>query len=318
MIGRMSSDQIHQSGLDVILDAQARLARTQEELAAGKRILTPSDDPVASAQIHNIKSELTRIETLQKNIGHAASELSMVEDSVASIENILMRARELAVRGANKSLSAQDREIIATEIDSLREQLIAAANTQSSNGDYIYAGFAVASAPYADDGVNAAFSGDNGTKSVNIAPGLTVQTRVLGSEVFGQGSAENGVLSAFETLAVLSAGLRGNVTAAITLLTHDGTAVTQEEAINIAIGALDSNLENVQSVRTDLGVRMNRVDEQQSLNENFNVRLRETLSGLEDLDYTKAITEMNLQMVALEAAQKAYTKTQNLSLFNYL
>ena len=90
------------------------------------------------------------------------------------------------------------------------------------------------------------------------------------------------------------------------------------DSINISMQALDSNLENVRSVRTDLGVRMNRVDDQQSLNENFNVRLQETLSGLEDLDYTKAITEMNLQMVALEAAQKAYTKTQSLSLFNYL
>ena len=67
-----------------------------------------------------------------------------------------------------------------------------------------------------------------------------------------------------------------------------------------------------------MGVRMNRVDDQQALNANFNVRLQETLSGLEDLDYTKAITEMNLQMVALEAAQMAYTKTQSLSLFNYM
>ena len=304
MIGRMSSDQIHQSGLDVILDAQARLARTQEELASGKRILNPSDDPVASAQIQNIKSELTRIETLQKNISHATSELAMVEDSVANVESILMRARELAVRGANDSLSAQDRDIIATEIDGLREQLIAAANTQSTNGDYIYGGFAVASAPYTDAGVNATFSGDAGVKAVNIAPGLTVETRVIGSDLFGQGSAATGTFNAFETLAVLSSGLRDKATAATTS--------------NAALSALDSNLENVRSVRTDLGVRMNRVDEQQSLNENFNVRLQETLSGLEDLDYTKAITEMNLQMVALEAAQKAYTKTQSLSLFNYL
>ena len=116
----------------------------------------------------------------------------------------------------------------------------------------------------------------------------------------------------------LSAGLRGNASAAITSLTNNGTAVTQDDAINISMQALDSNLENVRSVRTDLGVRMSRVDDQQSLNENFNVRLQDTLSGLEDLDYTKAITEMNLQMVALEAAQKAYTKTQSLSLFNYL
>ena len=63
---------------------------------------------------------------------------------------------------------------------------------------------------------------------------------------------------------------------------------------------------------------MNQVSEQQSLNEAFNIQLNDSLGDLEDLDYAKAISEMNLQMVALEAAQKAYTNTQNLSLFNYL
>ena len=63
--------------------------------------------------------------------------------------------------------------------------------------------------PYTDAGVNATFNGDTGVKAVNIAPGLTVETRVVGSELFGQGSATR-MLSAFESLAVLSAGLRGN------------------------------------------------------------------------------------------------------------
>ena len=318
MIGRMSSDQIHQSGLDVILDAQKKLSRTQEELASGKRLLTPADDPVATAQIQSIRSELSRIETMQSNISRASSELAMVEDSVANVEGLLMRARELAVRGANDSLSLQDREIIATEIDALREQLIAAANTQSSDGDYIYAGYAVSAAPYTDATVNATYAGDTGVRAINIAPGLTVNTRFAGEAVFGQGSAATGQLNAFEALAVLSSGLRGNASEAITSLTNNGNAVTQDEAINISMQALDTNLETVRSVRTQLGVRMNRVDDQQALNANFNVRLQETLSGLEDLDYTKAITEMNLQMVALEAAQMAYTKTQSLSLFNYM
>ena len=90
------------------------------------------------------------------------------------------------------------------------------------------------------------------------------------------------------------------------------------EPLHENIRKIDSNLENIRSVRTEFGVRMNRVEDQQVLNDNFNLRLQETLSGLEDLDYTKAITEMNLQMVALEAAQKAYTATQKISLFNYL
>ena len=61
MIGRMSSIQLHQGSLDVILDAQARLQRTQEELATGKRVLNPSDDPIAASQIMTIQSELSRI-----------------------------------------------------------------------------------------------------------------------------------------------------------------------------------------------------------------------------------------------------------------
>ena len=64
MIGRMSSMQLHQGSLDVILDAQARLQRTQEELASGKRILNPADDPIAASQmLMTIQSELSRIET---------------------------------------------------------------------------------------------------------------------------------------------------------------------------------------------------------------------------------------------------------------
>ena len=67
-----------------------------------------------------------------------------------------------------------------------------------------------------------------------------------------------------------------------------------------------------------LGSRMGLVEDQQLLNEAFNVQLKESLSGLEDIDYAKAISEMNLQMVALQAAQQTYSQTRDLNLFNYL
>ena len=77
-------------------------------------------------------------------------------------------------------------------------------------------------------------------------------------------------------------------------------------------------MNTVSDARSTLGVRMNQVSEQQSLNESFNLQLTKTLSGLEDLDYAKAISDMNLQLVALEAAQQAYTQSQSTSLFDYL
>ena len=318
MISRMSSNQIHMGSLEVILDAQAKLQRTQEEMASGKRLLKPSDDPVATAQIMQIRTELSRIETLQTNINSVSRELAMVETNLSGIENILMRARELAVRGSNDSLSSQDKALIATEIDALREQLISMANTKGTNGEYIYSGNAVNTAPYTDDAVTPVYGGDDELRAVNIAPGLTLESRVTGTEVFGEGTEATGELNAFEALSVLSAGLRGVAGEAITDLSHDGTDVTEDNATALAMSALDANLESLASVRTEIGVRMNRVDDQRSINDAFNIKLQETLSGLEDLDYSKAITEMNLQMVALEAAQKAYTTTQNLSLFNYL
>lgn len=300
MINRMSSSQIHVSSLDVILDAQAKLQRTQEEMASGKRILNPSDDPVASSQIMQIQSELARIETLQSNANLAAGELAMVEGSVANVESILMRVKDLAIRAGSASLSAQDKETIAAEIDSLRDQLIAVANTQDSNGDYIYSGYAVETRPYTDAGLNATYGGDLGGRLITIASGLTVDVRVNGQALFGAGLAETGEYNAFEALGFLSTSIRA------------GTSV------DTYVNAVDDNLENVISVRASIGSEMVRVEDQQVLNDNFNLHLKEILSGLEDLDYTKAITEMNLQMVALEAAQKAYTATQKISLFNYL
>ena len=63
---------------------------------------------------------------------------------------------------------------------------------------------------------------------------------------------------------------------------------------------------------------MNRVEEQISLNASFNLQVESTISKLEDLDFATAVTELNLQLVALEAAQQTYIKTQGISLFNYL
>jgi flagellar hook-associated protein 3 FlgL len=72
------------------------------------------------------------------------------------------------------------------------------------------------------------------------------------------------------------------------------------------------------AVRADVGVRQNQVENQQSLNEDFNLQLEQTLSSVQDLDYAQAISELNLQLTALQAAQQAYVKVQGLSLFNYL
>jgi flagellar hook-associated protein 3 FlgL len=81
---------------------------------------------------------------------------------------------------------------------------------------------------------------------------------------------------------------------------------------------IDNAIEKILTVQADVGTRMRRAEMQTDTNDAFNYQLQETLSGLQDLDYAEAISRLNIQMLALQAAQQTFAKTQNMSLFNYL
>ena len=130
MIDRVSSNQVYRTGIGSILDAQSQLSRIQEQVASGKRIQNPADDPSAAAEIIRLRTELNRVETYQRNADRAINALSFEESAIAGAESVLKRARELAVQGANDALLTQeDREIIASEIDGLRDSLLNIGNT---------------------------------------------------------------------------------------------------------------------------------------------------------------------------------------------
>ena len=300
MIGRMSSDQIHQSSLDVILDAQARLQRTQEELASGKRIQTPADDPVASAQILKSRSELARIESYQRNTDYALNEISLAESTVGSAEDAIIRIKNLTLQAANATYSDSDRQAMASEISGLKDHLLALANTKSASGEYIFAGANVSSAPYTVTNGVSSFTGDTNIRTVNLSSSVTITTRLSGQEVFGDATAGN--IDIFNVTETTIGALQTNNTALIAT----------------SIDELDSAANQLFEARSALGVRMNRVEDQRSLNEDFSLSLSKGISSLEDLDYARAVSELSMRMLALESAQKAYTKTQGLSLFNYI
>ena len=99
--------------------------------------------------------------------------------------------------------------------------------------------------------------------------------------------------------------------------TPAGAARVQNEASR-GLTNLDNALEKILTIQSDVGTRMRRVEMQSDTNAAFNYQLQETLSGLQDLDYAEAISRLNVQMLALQAAQQTFAKTQTMSLFNYL
>ena len=253
-----------------------------------------------------VQSELSRIESYQRNADTANAELRTVESTLANIEQAVMRVQELALRGNNGALNAEDKRVIALEISGLREQLIAISKTQNESGEFVFSGSRTDSAPYEEVDGELLFVGDDLVRSVNLASAITLETGMNAESVFGALGPDN--QSLFDTFNLLADTLSDAA------LSSEQFATAMESSLT----SLSEGLERVTSERAAVGLKMNRVEDQMSLNDSFNLKLQETLSGLQDLDYAKAISEMNLQMVALEAAQKAYTNTQGLSLFNYL
>ena len=96
------------------------------------------------------------------------------------------------------------------------------------------------------------------------------------------------------------------------------TSAKFHNAMNRFLTDVDQSMENMLDIRARVGARLNAIDSQTGMNENFLLGLQSSLSEVQDLDYAEAISRLNLQLVGLEAAQKSFIKVQGLSLFNFL
>ena len=198
MIDRVSSNQVYRTGIGSILEAQSQLSRIQEQVASGKRIQNPSDDPTAAAEIVRLRSELNRVEAYQRTADRAISSLSFEESAVAGAESVLAaRARARCSGRQRRLLTHLIARVIASEIDGLRESLLNIGNTRNADGEYIFAGDNVNTAAFSESGGGITYNGSGGPRLVNIASGIRIQMNDTGAELFQSAPAGNG---AFEVV----------------------------------------------------------------------------------------------------------------------
>lgn len=145
---RISSAQWFQQSLGSMLTQQTAAARTQQQLATGKRILQPSDDPVASARILDLTRALDRLDQYGRNSTQVGNRLSLQENAVTSSIDVLQRVRELVVQANTATQSDDSRAAIASEISQLRDALTQQVNSRDGNGRYLFGGYGEDQAPY--------------------------------------------------------------------------------------------------------------------------------------------------------------------------
>jgi flagellar hook-associated protein 3 FlgL len=160
----------------------------QSQLASGKRLLRPSDDPVGASQVIRLTEELDKINQYERNIDLATGNLELQETSLRSITDVLNRARVLTVQSGNGIFSQPDREAVAVELDQIRNQVIDLMNTQNASGDYIFSGYQSQKQAFAFNPANSAepikFQGDDGTNNMQISDSVSIQTSSSGKSIF--------------------------------------------------------------------------------------------------------------------------------------
>lgn len=421
---RISTVQIFTNNVDNISKANNDLFRTQQQSATGKRVLQPSDDPLASAQIIKLKKEVARNDQFQGNIDVSRRRLELEEIALDQLNNINIRLREISIRAGSTVLSAADRQTLATEVEEMTKQMLGLMNTKDVQGEYLFSGYQGEQKTYEynQDTKRYQFMGDDGRRMIQIGPDNRIASTDSGLELFEKiegperpvvtnnpdgavtlvGVADTELFEAevdagklpyrysfsydagippvdpFNQLTVtnalgdpvepdngdpspltVTAGEEvtyGGMTIKIGNLpdassTSDFTASVgarpeRTNPLNVAL-ELSEGLRNLDlndpdqkdqfktliadtldmikqaeesniQARTSLGARLNALDQQESVNTDYQLFTKETLSSFEDLDYSEALSRFALQQTVLQAAYQSFNQIRNLSLFNYL
>ncbi|NLJ99997.1 MAG: flagellar hook-associated protein FlgL [Clostridia bacterium] len=279
-----------------------RLHKMQDQMSSGKSVSKPSDDPVYVARIMRLQSMVRQQENYQANIKDAQGFVDNSESSIGTISDIMNRARELAIYGANGAITASDRQAILSEVDELIHETLEVANS-SYAGRFIFGGYQTEQPPFRREGDTIIYDGDQGSLDWEVAQGVTMSVNLTGDELFGViGDAliENGV---FDALLSLKKGLDED---------------DQEVLGGVTLKKIDDAADHILSKRAILGAKSNRLSISHDRAFERNINLTELLSNLEDVDWAEAVMYFKTSENVYRAALATGAHIMQPTLLDYL
>jgi flagellar hook-associated protein 3 FlgL len=164
---------------------QSSIAKLNQQLATGRRVLTPSDDPLATNNISRLRESLARNDQYAENRGVANSILSDTDSTFQSIGDVIGRAKDLALSARNGSLSNSERRFIATELRGRLDELLGLANRSDAFGNHMFAGYQSGATPFARSSTgDVQYLGDGAQRSIQIASNRELTIAFAGNDVF--------------------------------------------------------------------------------------------------------------------------------------
>jgi flagellar hook-associated protein 3 FlgL len=294
-----STDQNSQALLD-LQRTQERLAQNTTRISSGNRITSIGDDPTASASILDLSNSIGANTEFSKQADTALAYLQSSEDAVSAAISDTTRLIELSANGS----SASD-----GELDAIRSNLVALANTQSQ-GKYIFGGTNTQAPPFSST-VPVAYSGNQGSINLNVTAVSSVTMNVPGDSVFlgspGAVAGPTNHTDIFQAVTNLKSVFDGNPPATV--------PPTTIQSVTADLNAILANLNKVQA---DLGGRQAGLNDLKNTLSGTNVTLAGIQSNLQATDYPAAMTQYTADQTMQSATLSTMAKTNQMNLFNYL
>ena len=295
---QLSTASFYDSNARRLSSMSARAQTLQTEIATGKRITTPSQDPAVAQQLAELARKDSDAAAYGANMTLAGSLLTQADGVLGQIATQLQRARELTTQAATGTQNSETRKIIGTELESIVGAIAGLANTRNVRGQPLFGTPDGTPAVVQNPGGGFTYAPIN-VSEVPIADNMSIQPTETAARIFQS--------PAGDTLAILSqlaAALQGG----------DPTG----ESARGALDKVNSATDQVSIVQASVGARAARVELQQTLQENVSADREELRSSLEDTDMTATAAEFAKTMTILTATQSSFSKLSQLSLFSYL
>ena len=289
--------------------------QAQEQIATGKRLTAPADDPIAFTRTAVVRRADTAAAATQRGIDAAGRRLNATDIALEGIAEIVQRARELALQGSNGTLSAGDRGLLATEIGELLAAAVSLADTRGSDGERLFGGAAANGPAYAADANGVLQWQGAGRAPAVVIDGASVASGIEGPDAFGVNTAT--VTGVPPVTTVTSRDLFATLTALGTALAEPDDA-KRDIAMTTALGEIDGHVTRLATARATAGARLARLESETERIARTSLAAQTDLTKLESLDLTEGIARLQRLLTVVKAAQASFVQTSNLSLWDQL
>lgn len=311
---RVTNSMVMRTALNGVFRAREQLSETQEQAASGLRVNRPSDDPASASHATQLRGEGRAVDQYRRNIVQVRARLVTIEDAVGAAEDAIVRAREIAIQGSNGTMDASGRQLLAQEVETIFDEMLASGNARSSGG-WVFGGIASGTSAFNSSGPfvsgspppTVVFGGSSTEVEVAIDEGRRATATLDGRRVFmgdsdGDGFPDGGRDDAFAVLGELWRALD----------TNDQTAVAA------TLDRLDQTQLQFELELAHVGASTQQLDAADDRLDLERISVTKSLSDAEDADTEEVFSRLVAHETALDAALETAARAVSPSLLDFL